>query len=329
MVGEKRGRRMRRAYDARVRGTLAALLWIAACYSPKITPGVPCSPDGLCPEGQACMGGFCQIPGQIDASVDAMLPDKDHDGIPDMMDNCPDVANPDQANEDGDKFGDACDPCPPFANDNPTDPDHDGVADACDPNPMVAGDKIELFEPFHHGMPPWMKTANWRAVADPDGDSIEVTAAAGTKEYVVIPVDGTDRLTVSASVVITSVPTAAEHFFEVSVPYDIANNAGIECELYQPMAEIGRYLSLWDGYFQNFAGREFGNHQLPWTNATEYVMSLTRVGATYSCVVSDPAATLRLEAPGTSTSTTATPAAVLRANSVTARVNWVMVVRSP
>ena len=37
-------------------------------------------------------------------------PDRDRDGIPDARDNCPSIANADQANQDGDALGDACDP---------------------------------------------------------------------------------------------------------------------------------------------------------------------------------------------------------------------------
>jgi hypothetical protein len=36
-------------------------------------------------------------------------PDKDHDGIPDFRDNCPDVYNPDQKDSDHNGKGDACD----------------------------------------------------------------------------------------------------------------------------------------------------------------------------------------------------------------------------
>jgi hypothetical protein len=39
-------------------------------------------------------------------------PDLDGDGIPNTADNCPRVANPDQADADGDGIGDACDNCP-------------------------------------------------------------------------------------------------------------------------------------------------------------------------------------------------------------------------
>ena len=40
------------------------------------------------------------------------LPDTDGDGTPDIFDNCPDLANPDQLDRDFDLIGDACDPTP-------------------------------------------------------------------------------------------------------------------------------------------------------------------------------------------------------------------------
>src|SRR5439155_1233083 len=50
--------------------------------------------------------------------------DSDGDGIPDACDNCPAVANANQADADGDGTGDACDPCPA---DPLNDQDGDGV----------------------------------------------------------------------------------------------------------------------------------------------------------------------------------------------------------
>jgi hypothetical protein len=77
--------------------------------------------------------------------------DTDHDGVPDDVDNCPGVANPDQDNEDGDALGDLCDPCPPIADamDPGADRDGDGVGDACDPHPDTPGDRLALFEGFN------------------------------------------------------------------------------------------------------------------------------------------------------------------------------------
>ncbi len=61
--------------------------------------------------------------------------DGDADGIPDSTDNCPMVANPDQADADSDGVGDACDTCPNDAN---NDADGDGVCGDVDNCPFIA-----------------------------------------------------------------------------------------------------------------------------------------------------------------------------------------------
>jgi hypothetical protein len=72
-------------------------------------------------------------------------PDSDGDGYIDTADNCPDVPNPDQADNEGDGLGDVCDNdddndgvedgednCPLDANTDQADNEGDGLGDACD-----------------------------------------------------------------------------------------------------------------------------------------------------------------------------------------------------
>src|SRR5262245_8645827 len=59
--------------------------------------------------------------------------DLDGDGINDSLDNCPRVANPDQADSDGDGIGDACSFSCEAGTPIEVDVDHDNVDDGCDP----------------------------------------------------------------------------------------------------------------------------------------------------------------------------------------------------
>ncbi len=58
--------------------------------------------------------------------------DLDEDGVVGTTDNCPTVANPDQADSDGDGVGNSCDNCPSLANAAQENSDGDGNGDACD-----------------------------------------------------------------------------------------------------------------------------------------------------------------------------------------------------
>jgi len=69
-----------------------------------------------------------------DSLGDACDPDDDNDTVPDGADNCLLVTNPDQTDTDGDLLGDACDDCPLVANANQADTDGDSLGDACDPD---------------------------------------------------------------------------------------------------------------------------------------------------------------------------------------------------
>ena len=62
--------------------------------------------------------------------------DLDGDGIPNYLDNCPTVANPNQLDTDDDDFGDACDNCPAISNPEQEDIDGDGAGDPCDNCPF-------------------------------------------------------------------------------------------------------------------------------------------------------------------------------------------------
>lgn len=92
-----------------------------------------------------------QNPGNDEAVTPLVMPllDKDRDGITDSDDNCPELANADQANNDRDAGGDACDPdddndgladideAPRGANPKSPDTDGDGIGDAKDPRPLT------------------------------------------------------------------------------------------------------------------------------------------------------------------------------------------------
>jgi putative metal-binding protein/parallel beta helix pectate lyase-like protein/thrombospondin type 3 repeat protein len=59
--------------------------------------------------------------------------DTDGDGVQDMDDDCPLLANPGQADRDHDGRGDLCDNCPDVPNPDQLDSDGNGTGDACQP----------------------------------------------------------------------------------------------------------------------------------------------------------------------------------------------------
>jgi hypothetical protein len=90
---------------------------------------------------------------QLKVTVDA---DADDDGIPDVNDNCPLIANADQADTDGDQIGDACDEAPP-ANRAPV------VQTAAQDASGNEGSALTTDGAF----------------SDPDGDSLTITKFSG------------------------------------------------------------------------------------------------------------------------------------------------------
>ena len=68
----------------------------------------------------------------LQRSVGGGCIDSDDDGVCDSEDNCPAVANVNQADGDHDGRGDACDNCPTTPNADQADANHNGIGDACE-----------------------------------------------------------------------------------------------------------------------------------------------------------------------------------------------------
>ena len=88
--------------------------------------------------------------------------DEDGDGIPDAIDNCPSVYNPDQADGDLDGVGDLCDNCPAAYNPVQVDRNNDGTGDVCDPAlPFVTGLTVSSNTPSSKGSGTLRWDTNW------------------------------------------------------------------------------------------------------------------------------------------------------------------------
>ncbi len=314
---------------------LLGLLGLVACYNPHILPGAPCNNREPCPTGEVCIAGVCGAPtaGGVDASPDAdvdaapgadatlTIADRDGDGVPNTSDNCPDLANPDQGNEDGDAFGDACDPCP--IDTNNADPDRDGVAGICDPHPNTPGDKILVFEGFHRGIPP-----TWQVdgTAAPSGDDVALTTAVDNHTAILPPIASMANGTVMTSIVVDSTVGGPDAAITIALPYDPTQDQGIFCELYAPNAgsASGRYVSLWDSPAQ--VERAKGN--LAWATGTAYRVALTRTGNNYACSVT-PNGGQAQAANGSSSSNTTQSRPTIATYGANAHVAWMLVVSSP
>lgn len=326
-----------------MRTALFGLIWITACYSPRVQPGAPCSDDGhQCPTGQSCVANFCMYtnaPGPDASSPDAPpgTIDTDKDGMPDTQDNCPKVANTDQLDEDGDGVGNACDACPQIASAAATDSDGDGLPDACDPNPTgTTRDSQWLFEGFHAGLPAqWTGSTHWAASGD--NDTVRVTAPGGNvmDEFVTLPLTSQGRTSFDnfKLIVAFTIESADSGGSEIGFDlYDADSKRDAYCTLYNNPGKGGLHLGTYEIKSDGSMGPN-DSKTFSWQTGTQYTLTLQRRGSsgtTVTCTVAGPGGTPALQGNINATVVPRTGAdSFLWAFGTTARIDWVFVAGTP
>jgi len=249
--------------------------------------------------------------------IDGPPDDVDGDGVKNAMDNCPNKANPTQADEDGDGLGDVCDPCPPSTNN--TDSDGDGVGDLCDPHPTVGGDQIALFEGFADGIPPsWVNVGGWIA----SSGNAAVTSADGAIEYLGAPTTATAHGTASMAFVPVQLFGAGGKAFGLTNPSDSTGATGLACELLNGGSPAG-------GIGDLATAAPVAQMPLTWATGDDMTVVFSRVDTMFSCIISDTIANSSITVPYTGTVTLPQPIIAIRSHSVSGRARWLMYVTSP
>ncbi len=307
---------------------LALLAGLAGCFSPSAPTGAACAPltaDVRCPSGLECIAHdgveTCESPsgvGPDGGTGDGGDLDTDGDGVRDATDNCPGVANANQANEDGDALGDVCDPCPP--SDDNTDTDGDGVGDVCDPNPTVTGDKLVLFDGFKGSLTPtWTTTGVATTMA---GDA-SLLADDTVSTIISVPSPSAAHVELRTSLVIDAITATGQNLGSINVIDRMQPNTdkSVACQLSGLVNGTQEELRIFDAN----AALIINNAPHAFANGTQTELRLRRAGTNYACRVTGPS----LELVGTSTFSPASPRIGLRVRGAAARFRWVMIITSP
>jgi hypothetical protein len=123
--------------------------------------------------------------------VGTTMHDEDGDGVVDSCDNCPSVANANQADTGEQNAGGVA----------------DGVGDACDPRPAAGGDSILLFDPFTSGQigSDWqVNGGTWQAGTD----TIAETATGNAQELDRVSFANISDYLVETQVTLDALPTS-------------------------------------------------------------------------------------------------------------------------
>ena len=295
---------------------------LGACFAPAPPAGAPCALGDVCPDGLTCNGGLCtDESAHADAAIDSIVDapkDTDGDGVPDDIDNCPTIANPDQHDEDGDGFGDVCDHCPGIPSATDPDSDHDGVGDACDPHPLVAGDRIALFEPFTAMPTGWTIQGAWTFT----GDDAVLVQSAGSEAWLVPPLVGGSDSTATTSFTPDEVVGTGGAGVGLDLPFDSTNKKGLACDLSQVNATIAQELAL----VQIQSSTVESSDMFAWVDATTADLSMQREGSNAQCRASQAGVADSITGSDTSPQVNTLG---FRSKSISVHVHWLMWVESP
>jgi hypothetical protein len=312
---------------------------LLGCYNPNFAANVPCDPLApQCPNGEQCLptgiGYTCGGQGSGTApdgnsrSPDAYDPfgDDDGDGVLNGVDNCPEVPNPGQENEDGDAWGDACDLCPPYASATQVDTDGDGVGDKCDPRPTTPGDKMILFEGFHHGVPTGSGWTTFGTVT-PDGDSV-IAADPGDGSFSALgwaypqfTAGGREMITTQLAIISQTPSDMVPTIASVIDTGDPTPDSGIACEVGNDSSGSG-----FQDVYTLPNGPDLADQADTVNLDDTHQLAIQRVNQKYDCYDTTPSSTGTASAD--SSLTTAAPYIAISSQAASVRFDWVMIVQS-